>query len=220
MLDFDSWTDAWLLEEISADVDLGTTSQFAYMENWKERSVLMAGPEWDFDVSLGNTNLEVFRNPRNLVVAIPNTKGIECVTQNKWLAPMYENGKFKELLIDKFQQEIQPKIKQLLDWQIDAYVEKIKRPILLDSVRWNKNLIDAQEGESVPEDYHRYDGVGARVEYLKDFLREKEKFLEELWIEGVEFEVIIEERNFSDMNLELNNDIYTWIRKDETKEKE
>lgn len=220
MLDFDSWTDAWLLEEISADVDLGTTSQFAYIEDWKGRSVLKAGPEWDFDSSLGNTSLEVFRNPRNLVAVIPNTKGIQCITQNKWLAPMYKNEKFKEVLVEKFQKEIQPKVQRLLDGQIDDYVEPLKRAILLDSLRWSKNIIEENEETAVPQNYYKYAGVDSRIEYLKEFLREKEKFLEELWIEEAEFEVIVEERNFEGMNLELNNDIYTWIRKEDNVDKE
>ena len=62
--------------------------------------------------------------------------------------------------------------------------------------------------------------VDSRIEYLKEFIREKEQFLTELWIEEVEFEVIIEERNYVDMNLELNNDIYTWIRKEDMEEQE
>ena len=220
LLDFDSWTDAWLLEEISADVDLGTTSQFAYIEDWEGRSILKAGPEWDFDSSLGNTSLEVFKNPRNLVAAIPNIKGIECVTQNKWLSPMYENEAFKEMLVEKFRKEIKPKVKALLEWQIDDYAKQIERATLLDSLKWNKNIIENVESDKMPQDYHRYQGVDSRIEYLKEFIREKEQFLTELWIEEVEFEVIIEERNYVDMNLELNNDIYTWIRKEDMEEQE
>lgn len=224
MIDFDSWTDAWLMEEISGDVDLGTTSQFAYIENWEQRSLLKAGPAWDFDYSLGNANLEVFRNPRNLVAAIPNTKGIECVTQNRWLAQMYKNETFKEMLVEKFKNEVSPKVKRLLEYQIDDYVNGIHRATVLDSLRWRSggkigyNYEDERFKVVPTGDYHRYDIVGAHVEYLKEFLREKEKFLTELWVEEAEFEVIIEERNGPGMNLELNNDIYTWIRKDNMEE--
>ena len=225
LLDFDSWTDAWLLEEISSDVDLGTTSQFAYIKDWNSRSPLMAGPEWDFDSTLGNSSLEAFREPRNLVAAIWNTKGIQCITQNKWLAPMYENEAFKTALIEKYEQEIRPKIQTLLEEEIDNYILKIRRAVLLDALRWRGNGItdytyQPKEFEAAKTgDYHRYDIIDKQVDYLKEFLREKEKFLTELWLEGVEFEVIIEERNFDGMNLELNNDIYTWIRKEDMEDK-
>ena len=47
----------------------------------------------------------------------------------------------------------------------------------------------------------------------EEFLKEKEKFLQELWVEEAEFEVIITEHEDRE-NLDLNYDIYTWVRKD------
>jgi len=219
LLEFDSWTDTWLLKEISSDHDLGTTSQFAVVEDLKNRSKLLAGPEWDFDGTLGNGMVPWSVNPRNLVAAIPNTKGIGSVSQNRWLAQMYQHEGFKQMLIDKFQKEVQPKINRLLESEIDNYAQAIRRPALLDSVRWigngitnyfawpkNYSLKDAQG-------YHKYDVLDCHLEMIKEFLREKERFLQELWVDGVEFEVIIEEHNEDGMSRELNNDIYTWIPK-------
>lgn len=142
-----------LSEEKLADITkwFNEVESALYSENGTGNNTGKALEEMlDFDSSLGNTKLEIFRNPRNLVVAIPNTKGIECVTQNKWLAPMYQNPLFKEMLVNKFQTEIRPKIKQLLEWQIDEYISKIERSVLLDSVRWEKNLVETKEGESIP----------------------------------------------------------------------
>lgn len=220
LLDFDSWTDTWLLKEISSDHDLGTTSQFGVVEDWENRSILLAGPEWDFDGTLGNGMVPWSKNPRNLVTAIPNTKGIESVSQNKWLAQMYQHKEFQELLIRKFQEEIQPKIERLLTFEIDQYIEQIRRPALLDSVRWLGNgvysFFETPENFALgeKEDYHKYDVLDCHVKMVKNFLKEKGQFLQELWVEGAEFEVIIEEHNEPGMSLELNNDIYTWIRKD------
>lgn len=219
LLDFDSWTDTWLLKEISSDHDLGTTSQFGIVEDWKNRSVLLAGPEWDFDGTFGNGNVPWARNPRNLVAAIPNTKGIESVSQNKWLAQMYCHEEFRDMLIQKFQTEVQPKIARLLEQEIDDYAEAIRRPALLDSLRWIGNGTyyyfmapeDFALGEG--EDYHKYDVLDSHVRMVKNFLMEKEQFLQELWVDGVEFEVIIEEHNEEGMALDMNNDIYTWIPK-------
>ena len=220
LLDYDSWTDAWLLKEVSSDHDLGTTSQFGVVQNWEKRSILVAGPEWDFDGTLGNGMVPWARNPRNLVTAIPNTKGIESVSQNKWLSQMYQHEDFKEMLIQKFEEEVQPKISRLLKTEIDSYAKKIHRPALLDSLRWNGNGVCRSfalpEGYSLgsESDYHKYDVLYQHVEMIKEFLIEKERFLQELWLEGAEFEVVIEEHNEEGMSLDLNNDIYTWIRKE------
>ena len=220
LLDFDSWTDTWLLKEISADHDLGNTSQFGVVEEWESRSILKAGPEWDFDLTLGNGMAPWSMNPRNLVAAIPNTRGIKSVSQNKWLSQMYLHRGFQDILKQKFQEEIQPKITRLLNYEIDDYVKNIRRAALMDSVRWNGNRI--RECMTYPEnfalgtekDYHKYDVIDSHVNLIKSFLTEKEKFLQELWVEGAEFEVIVEEYNGEGMNLELNNNIYTWIRKE------
>ena len=221
LLDFDSWTDTWLLKEISSDHDLGTTSQFGVVKNWEERGILFAGPEWDFDGTLGNGMVPWARNPRNLVTAIPNTKGINSVSQNVWLSQMYHHEGFKTLLIQKFQEEVQPKIKRLLDSEIDDYAKVIRRAALLDSLRWNGNgnnyCFALPENYSLGEakDYRKYDVLDQHVQMIKDFLQEKEQFLQELWIENAEFEVEIEELNGEGMNLQLNNNIYTWTRKDD-----
>lgn len=219
LIDYDSWSDSWLLKEISSDHDLGTTSQFGVVRDWKNRSILIAGPEWDFDGTMGNGMVPWARNPRNLVTAIPNTKGIESVSQNKWLSQMYQNEDFKALLIRKFEDEVQPKITRLLETEIDDYADRIRRPALLDSLRWNGNGVC--RSFALPEeyslgseaDYHKYDVLDQHVKMIKDFLSEKELFLQELWLEGAEFEVVIEEHNEDGMNLDLNNDVYTWIRK-------
>ncbi len=220
LLDFDSWTDTWLLKEISSDHDLGTTSQFGVVNDWENRSILIAGPEWDFDGTFGNGMVPWSINPRNLVTAIPNTKGIKSVSQNKWLAQMYHHDNFKEILVYKFVEEVQPKIVRLLDYEIDDYAEKIRRAALLDSVRWNGNGIceyfeyPPDFALGVAEDYRKYDVLDCHIDMIKNFLKEKEQFLQELWVDDVEFEVLIEEHNEPGMNLELNNDIYTWIRKE------
>ena len=221
LLDFDSWTDTWLLKEISSDHDLGVTSQFALVENWQEKSILIAGPEWDFDGTLGNGMIPWSRNPRNLVTAIWNTKGIKSVNQNKWLSKMYENEAFRTLLIKKYQEKIQPKIEKLLEVEIDEYVRSIQRAAILDSLRWIGNgeyynfdssyELNLEESENY---FVKYDVLDQHVDIVKDFLKEKNSFLSQLWIENMEFEVYIEEHNEDGMNLELNNNIYTWIPKE------
>ena len=92
---------------------------------------------------------------------------------------------------------------------------------MLDSLRWKGNgynysfAMPKDYSLKKAEDYKKYDVLDQHVQMIKEFLKEKEQFLQELWIENVEFEVEIEEHNEEGMSLELNNDIYTWIRKDD-----
>lgn len=220
LIDMDSWTDTWLLREISADHDLGVVSQFAYVKDWSEKDVLFAGPAWDFDGTLGNGMVPLFRNPRSLVAGMIDTKGIASVDQNRWLAPMYRNEEFKEMLIAKFKEEYEPKIDELINVQIDGYVKDIRRSALIDSLKWNSdgvyNYIYKPEEFQIIEggDYHKYDVLDIHVQTIKDFLQQKKFFLEELWIEEATFEVLVEEHYEDGMNHELNNNVYTWIRKE------
>lgn len=220
LLDFDSWTDTWLLKEISSDHDLGTTSQFAIVENWNEKSILLAGPEWDFDGTFGNGIVPWSNNPRNLVTANYYTKGSVSVNQNKWLSQMYQNENFRQLLIEKYQEKIQPKIIALLEYEIDEYSEVIRRSAVLDSLRWIGN--GEYHNFTVPENFvlgteedyrSKYDVLDSHIDVVKRFLREKDNFLTQLWIEGVEFEVYVEEHDEGEEGMELNFDTYTWIPK-------
>ena len=133
---------------------------------------------------------------------------------------MYCHKEFKDLLVQKFQTEVQPKIARLLEYEIDDYAEVICRPALLDSLRWIGNnqyyyfTAPADFSLGNQEDYHKYDVLDSHVRMIKSFLVEKEQFLQELWVDGVDFEVIIEEHNEYGMSLDLNNDIYTWIPKE------
>lgn len=219
LIDIDSWTDAWLLREISADHDMGIVSQYAYVENWPGKGKLMAGPVWDFDGTFGNGMVPLFQNPRSLVAAMPDTKGIKSTNQNRWLAPMYQNEEFRNTLIAKYENEFYDKITVLLESEIDAYTVPIRRAALLDSLRWNSDgnydYICPPEGFAIPAegDYHKYDVLDIHTDMIKDFLKEKQQFLKELWIDGAEFEVFVEEHYEDGMNLELNNNIYEWIKK-------
>ena len=181
LIDIDSWTDMWLLREISSDHDIGTISQFAYMECWEEKSILKAGPAWDFDATFGNGMVPLYRNPRLLLAAMIDTKGIESTNQNRWLAPMYQNEEFRNALIEKYKNEFYHKISTLLDYEIDAYIFTIRRSALLDSLRWNSDghydYIYPPEGFAIQGegDYHKYDVLDSHTDMVKNFLSEKQQ---------------------------------------------
>ncbi len=218
LISIDSWTDAWLLREISSDHDMGVVSQFAYIDAYGEGK-LEAGPVWDFDGTFGNGNVPLFRNPRCLIAAMPDIKGIRSTNHNRWFAPMYQNDEFRTALIAKFETEFYDKISRLTEYEIDAYEVPIRRSALLDSLKWNSDgnwdYFCPPEGFAIPTegDYHKYDVLDIHTDMIKDFLKEKQQFLKELWIDGAKFEVIVEEHYEDGMNLELNNNIYEWIKK-------
>lgn len=220
LIDFDSWADAWLLEEVSSDHDLGITSQYAYIEDWKTRSILKAGPVWDFDGTFGNAMVSMFRNPYALVTNQVDVKGPDNLSQNRWLAPMYNNhANFREILIQKYIEKISPYIYWLMDEGLEQYSEKIHRASTLNALRWldmdNPDYFAAPENFHLREieGYQKYDVLDQHVDMISQFLAIKNVFLYQLWVEKADFEIEIEERNdYDGTNRTLQYNIYKWIR--------
>ena len=54
-IDVESFIDYYLIEEFFKNVDVGSTSQYYYIDQGEENPVIHAGPVWDFDISSGVT---------------------------------------------------------------------------------------------------------------------------------------------------------------------
>lgn len=225
LIDFDSWTKTWLIEEISSDHDLGTASQYEYVENWANKSKLKAGPVWDFDGTFGNAMVPLFQNPYGLVTAKYDVKGIESNTQNRWLSPMYNNSKFRKMIIEKYISDARGQIDRWINVEIDQYSNEIQRSSLLNALRWlgdgHYDYFCFPDDFSLNDEagYKKYDVLDQHTTMIKNFLKEKRKFLDELWIENAEFDIYEEDINHYDgFSKDLQNNIYTWIKRDVSNE--
>lgn len=219
LIDFDSWANAWLIEEISGDHDTGIASQFAYTLKESEKMKLYAGPVWDYDGAMGNVNTPLYRNPKALTTSIEQTRPEGNANQNRWLSAMYRNECFRQVLEEKYTQIFDQQLQTVLDTKIDGYVETIRRSACLDALRWHEKRLSWQfvlpSGLSIPEegDYRKYDTLDENVVMVREFLSAKREFLYGLFAEHRDY-CVVEVRNDAPfLNQDYNQTVYYWVER-------
>lgn len=219
LIDFDSWAEAWLIEEISGDHDTGIASQFAYTDKSPEKMKLYAGPVWDYDGAMGNVNTPLYKNPRVLTASVEQTRPKGNNNQNRWLAAMYQNESFRQVLEEKYAQIFDRQLQIMSGTKIDGYVETIRRSAALDALRWHEKRLSWQFvlplGISIPEegDYCRYDTLDENVTMVREFLSAKREFLYSLFVEQKDY-CVVEVRNDAPfLNQDYNQTVYCWVER-------
>jgi hypothetical protein len=213
----ESWAFVWTLQEIAGNCDVGITSQFFYTREKSNDAVLYAGPVWDFDATMGNAYVAMFRVPNALTSAVEQTRAEYSVNQNRWMSALYRHEKFREAVAQKYEDVFLPLIDEMLNEGMDEYVRLIERSAELDALRWHNERLNWQyvlpENLIIPDegDYHRFNTIAANVDMVRSFLKEKRDFLYDLWIMEEEFEVLEEEN--TQIVLDSNDIIYKWVKK-------
>ena len=215
LIDMDSWTDAWLIQEISGDHDTGIASQFAYIQ---EDGRLYAGPVWDFDGTMGNVNTAMFRIPEALTTSIEHTRPANNANQNRWLSAMYRNKQFRKMIEKKYTEVFEPVLDKMCNESIYEYTDKISKSASLDALRWNEKRLSwafvLPAGIEIEGgDFRRYDTLAEQTQMLMDFLKRKKYFLDALWIEHKEFCVVEVKNEAPFLNSDYNNTLYYWVEK-------
>ena len=219
VIDMDSWAFVWTLQEISGNCDVGITSQFFYTKEKREDAVLYAGPVWDFDATMGNTYVAMFRVPNALTSAVEQTRAEYSVNQNRWMSALYKHEEFREAVAREYEDIFLPLIDHMLSEGMDEYTDFIARSAELDALRWHNERLNWQyvlpENLVIPEegDYHRFNTIAANVDMVRSFLEEKRAFLYDLWILEEEFDILEEEN--TQIVLDSNDVIYKWVKKNE-----
>lgn len=215
LIDLQSWAQAFLIEEISGDHDVGIASQFAYMAK-EESSLLYAGPVWDFDGTMGNVNTPMFTNPRALTASIEMSRPEGNANQNRWFSAMYRNPQFREVVAQQYREVFQAVLEETLDSRIDTYTEQIRAAATLDTLRWHEQCFSwmfvLPKNLQVPEEggYARFDVLDCQVGMVREFLTAKYDFLNQLYVEGKEFRVVTQENNDPEHNADYNGTMYYW----------
>ena len=217
LIDMDSFAKAWLIEELSGDHDVGTTSQFAYISK-EEDTLLYAGPTWDFDGIMANVSTPMYGIPEALTGVVENSTPEDDNNKNRWLAAMWRNPKFQELVKRQYKENFREEYEKILKQGIAEYTKIIRRSVGLDAFRWHEKRlswfftlpdgIGDQEECVTYEDYDTFDECMAVVQ---DFMSRKLNFLDKLWIEEKEF-CIVEVRNEAPfLDIGYNQTLYYWV---------
>lgn len=218
LIDLDSFAEAWLIEELSGDHDIGISSQFAYSSK-NENSLWYSGPAWDFDGAMGNVNTPMYSIPESLTSVVRMSRTADNNNQNRWLSAMWNYPQFQEKVKEKYRSKFRDNYEEELNYKIDGYVETIARAAVLDAFRWQEQRFawwfTFPENVYIPEegDYRRFDTLQVHIDVIKDFMSRKLAFLDKLWIEEREF-CIVEVQNPADfLNRDYNQTLYYWVEK-------
>ena len=218
LIDLDSFAEAWLIEELSGDYDVGITSQFLYAGK-EDDALWYSGPAWDFDGIMRNVKKPMYAIPEALAASIAMSAPEDDNNQNRWLAAMWLNSQFQSLVIEKYETIFRDKYEHILDQEINEHVNRIRRSATLDAFRWHKERISwflaVPEDLKIPEEgnYERFDTLDTSIDVVKDFMTRKLQFLDKLWIEDKEF-CIVEVRNSAPfLDHGYNQTLYYWVEK-------
>lgn len=146
-----------MVNEITKNIDGGEVSSFFYKDIGQK---IKAGPLWDFDMSLGNTNIEAIDDPTGFLML--ETIWYERFFQDEYFVEKYKsiykryrntiwNDENINLLIDEAVLEMGPAIERNNEkWYpkdtMEDYVEEVEklRSFLITRLNWiddNLNLL-------------------------------------------------------------------------------
>lgn len=184
-IDAESFARRFLIEETALNSDAFITSCYFYKKRNDNR--IYAGPIWDFDSVLGESDTvdreemgNVWLNyDETTVLSMDRNRATTAVLP--WDEQLYEIPAYQTLVKEAYI-DLLPLLETLLYDRIDASADQIRQSVILDSFRWNY-------GENEAGHYSSFD---SNVRYLKFFLAKRINFLnrrfgiEELPYEDIE----------------------------------
>lgn len=152
-MDLDSFAKQFLIDKLVLNPDAMRSSTFYYKD--RDSDVLKVGPLWDYDRAMG--------------VSMPDYEtaiGDYPDTMNDWYMPLYAEEEFHRKLLSYYEQLL-PYLQELIETRIDAYAESLEAAVAMDTTMWPLG--------SVYTEHESY------VKYLKYFLTNRIRFLNEEW---------------------------------------
>ena len=174
-IDVESFVRKYLIEEITKNFDGAVTSSFFYKPSDSASSKIYAGPVWDYDVAFGNCNLdEIVSDPMGITMLNDHVLGTEVFYN------LYQKEDFYRQAVAMYEDKAIPYLEGLLDGGIDELSEQIRQAVKLDSIRWEEN----------ENRYQYYESYDNNIRYLKYFIDARMKFLNDVWLNGVEYHIV------------------------------
>lgn len=165
-IDLESWADKYIVEELTRNNGGGSTSSYFYKPADSVSTKVFGGPVWDYDKAYGRSE-HYNKNTRDLAFLTLH------VQYTSWFYQLYQHEEF----VDAVKSEYRKKFSDYLtnaDAQIDEYIGQIRQSYVLDWARF-EHVYRSLEFEKMTLDEH--------VDYMKEFIRERKEFLDEVWLE-------------------------------------
>lgn len=169
-IDADSFARRFLIEETALNSDAFITSCYFYKKRNDEK--IYAGPIWDFDSVLGESDTVDHEDMGNVwlnydettVLAMDKNRATTAVLS--WDEQLYELPEYRAILKNTYM-EILPQLEILLNERIDLYADRVRQSVALDSIRWNYAEVEAGH----------YSSFDNNIRYMKFFLAKRIHFL-------------------------------------------
>lgn len=164
LIDMESWTKKYLIEEIVGNSDAGSISQFYYVDGNDQSGKLYAGPIWDYDRTMGNSVAWQLLCPRTFYA---NRIYVNSNYSTPWLASLYQKELFYNRIQEIYQNELLPLMETLFQKNIRKYSEQIAQASALNWIRW----------------FSQEDALQEQMEALERYMQERIVFLNKVWLE-------------------------------------
>ncbi|WP_026494414.1 CotH kinase family protein [Butyrivibrio sp. WCD3002] len=160
ILDLDSWTKKYLIDEVFENYDSGLASSYFYVSDPDSGSKVYAGPIWDYDNIIGKT-LET-NNPEIMYAMNEYRSKSEKIL---WYHDLYTNPIFYNEMVNTFENSFVPQLEALIETDIETLLSSTQEARRNNDLRWN---IDSSDS---------YD-------YLTNYLSKRLDFLKRTWLEN------------------------------------
>lgn len=160
IIDEDSWEKYYLIQETFANIS--RTSYFFYKNPDAEGVQLISGPIWDFDLSMGTH----YDNE--------NTSPYQLHCNWGWFEKYNSNETCMNGIKEEYANVVRPIMQEVIRNWIDKYQSLIEKSYLMNEVRW--------EGIQYNWWVNHYDTQQGHSDYLKQYLTERLKYLDYLWL--------------------------------------
>ena len=172
IIDLDSWVKKYLVEEVFANGDAGSISQFFYVDGNDLSGKVYAGPVWDYDRSMGNSVAWQLLRPQTFYA---NRIHVSPGYDTPWLYALCQNVQFFEQVKNVYINEMVPMLKELLQNDINIYRRQIEQAAKVNQIRWQTD--DREFAEE--------------IELLVQYMNDRIEFLDAVWIEEREYHRIL-----------------------------
>lgn len=160
-IDLDSWAKKYLIEEVFANFDGATLSQFFYYDT--SLGKIYAGPVWDYDLTLGSID---FWGETGKQALYGNRRQINVDEFVEWFYALCKKEAFQSRVETLYETLFLPKLEALLETGLGTYDEIIARSAGMNAVRWYIGE-NAYENECL---------------FLREFLEDRMGLLEKIWL--------------------------------------
>lgn len=164
LLDGDSWARKLLLEEIFGNLDGGFVSQYFYLDGADPEGKIVAGPAWDYDITMGNPVNGAISGPNQLFAL---RTAFYYFDEAAWFHYLYQQEEFAQLVRRLYAREFRPLLDDVFGQKVDGYIEYISTAAKLNEIRWKHELTET---------------YSESVEALRDYMSRRIAFLDSFWI--------------------------------------